>query len=91
VRQPEAITDWKADVHEAAVVAEPHEKWGERPSAFVVLKPNSKWREKPKHFHEELKRYLKPRLAGFAIPENTRVVEELEKTSTGKGEFRHVC
>ncbi|BGP28698.1 hypothetical protein JCM10296v2_000434 [Rhodotorula toruloides] len=74
------------DVHECAVVARPHEKWGERPHAFVVLKPGSKWHGKHAEFETELKTFGRKKLSAFAVPEWIEVVapEELPKTSTGK-------
>ena len=65
------------DVLEAAVIAIPDEKWGERPKAFVTLKPGSDLSE------DELIAFSRETLAGFKAPS---VIEfgELPKTSTGK-------
>lgn len=65
-------------VLEAAVVAIPHEKWGERPKAFVVLKPDMTV-EPP-----ELIDFVKSRLARFKAPDTVDIVDQLPKTSTGK-------
>jgi fatty-acyl-CoA synthase len=64
-------------VLEAAVVAMPHEKWGEVPKAFVSLKPGENATE------EEVVEFCRARLAHFKCP---KAVEfgELPKTSTGK-------
>src|SRR5215210_6859293 len=64
-------------VMEAAVVAIPDEKWGERPKAFVVLK---KGREAT---GEEIIDFCKEHIARFKAP---AAVEfgDLPKTSTGK-------
>jgi fatty-acyl-CoA synthase len=63
-------------VSEAAVVARPDAKWGEVPVAFVTaldaVDP------------EELRAFLRSRLAGFKVPKAIEVVEELPKTGTGK-------
>jgi fatty-acyl-CoA synthase len=67
------------DVYECAVVAAPHEKWGEVPVAVVVRKPGSELTS------EELMEFLQERLGKFKLP---RVIEfsdeQLPKTGTGK-------
>ncbi|MCB1759895.1 MAG: acyl-CoA synthetase [Gammaproteobacteria bacterium] len=65
------------DVTAAAVVAMPHEKWGETPCAFVETTPDSQVTE------VELVDWCKQTLAGFKVP-RTIVFQELPKTSTGK-------
>lgn len=66
------------EVMEAAVVARPHEKWGETPCAFVTLKPNA-----PKLSEQDIVDYCRDNLASFKIPKNV-VFGPLPKTSTGK-------
>jgi fatty-acyl-CoA synthase len=65
------------DVLECAVVAIPHEKWGEVPKAFVALREGASLSE------QELIDFTRERLAHFKCP---KAVEfgELPKTSTGK-------
>ncbi len=65
------------DVQTAAVVAEPHERWGEVPCAFVELRPGSTATE------EDILAFCKERLAGFKSPKRV-VLTEIPKTSTGK-------
>ena len=64
-------------VMEAAVVAIPDEKWGERPKAFVVLKNGQEATE------DEIIEFCKEHIARFKAP---AAVEfgDLPKTSTGK-------
>jgi len=64
-------------VMEAAVVAIPDEKWGERPKAFVVLKQGEEATE------EEIIDFCKEHIARFKAP---AAIEfgDLPKTSTGK-------
>lgn len=64
-------------VLEAAVVARPDVKWGERPLAFVALKPGMQLSE------NDLLSFARTRLAGFKIP-SAIVFGELPKTATGK-------
>jgi len=66
-------------VFECAVVAAPHDQWGEVPAAIVVLKPGCFLTR------EELLAFLGERLGKFKLP---RIVEfstdQLPKTGTGK-------
>jgi fatty-acyl-CoA synthase len=64
-------------VLECAVVAMPHERWGEVPKAFVALRADASVTE------DELIAFCRERLAHFKCP---KAVEfgELPKTSTGK-------
>jgi fatty-acyl-CoA synthase len=64
-------------VMEAAVVARPDEKWGERPCAFVTLKPGRNASA------EEILGFCREKLARFKVPK-TVVFGPLPKTSTGK-------
>jgi fatty-acyl-CoA synthase len=65
------------DVHLAAVVAKPDDKWGEVPCAFVELKPGAQPDE------AALIAFARETLAGFKSPKRV-VFQELPKTSTGK-------
>jgi fatty-acyl-CoA synthase len=64
-------------VMEAAVVAIPDEKWGERPKAFVTLKKGREATE------QEIIDYCKERIARFKAPAAVEFTD-LPKTSTGK-------
>jgi acyl-CoA synthetase (AMP-forming)/AMP-acid ligase II len=65
-------------VQEVAVVGLPHERWGEAPCAFVVLKSGATATE------DELRDFVRARLAHFKVPQSFRFVAELPKTATGK-------
>jgi fatty-acyl-CoA synthase len=65
-------------VAEAAVIAMPHEKWGERPLACVVLKPG---KEAPP---EELNALLAKTFAKWQLPDRYDFIAEIPRTSTGK-------
>ncbi|MER6423312.1 long-chain fatty acid--CoA ligase [Streptomyces sp. NPDC001137] len=68
------------DVAEAAVVAVPDEKWGERPLATVVLK------EGATADFETLRTFLadEGHVAKWQLPERWAVLESVPKTSVGK-------
>jgi fatty-acyl-CoA synthase len=65
-------------VLEAAVVGLPDAKWGEAPHAFVVLKPEGTATS------DELRAFMRDRLAHFKCPHSFTFVHELPKTATGK-------
>ncbi|MEW1644537.1 MULTISPECIES: long-chain fatty acid--CoA ligase [unclassified Streptomyces] len=68
------------DVTEAAVVAVPDEKWGERPLATVVL------REGSTADFTSLRAFLaeEGKIAKWQLPERWTVIESVPKTSVGK-------
>jgi fatty-acyl-CoA synthase len=65
------------DVLEAAVVAMPDEKWGERPKGYVTLRPGASLTE------DQLIAFSRESLPGFKAPSAIEF-GELPKTSTGK-------
>jgi fatty-acyl-CoA synthase len=65
-------------VAEAAVIAVPDDKWGERPLAAVVL------REGASATGDELREFLGQRFAKWWLPERIEFVAEIPKTSVGK-------
>jgi fatty-acyl-CoA synthase len=73
-----------ADVAEAAVIAFPHPRWGERPAAFVV--PVSGAEPSP----EELKEFLRRTVARWWVPDVIELVPELPRTGVGKHDKRRL-
>ncbi len=65
-------------VLEVAVVAAPHEKWGETPVALVVLKEGQGLAE------QELVSYLRTKLARFKVPKLIEFRDCLPKGGAGK-------
>ncbi|MED3662269.1 long-chain-fatty-acid--CoA ligase [Ureibacillus terrenus] len=65
-------------VKEAAVIAVPHEKWGETPHAIVVLKEGHSVTE------QELIDFTRSKLAHFKAIKSASFVDELPKTASGK-------
>lgn len=61
----------------AAVVAMPHEKWGETPCAFIELAPGASATA------EELTQHCRENLAAYKIPRRF-IFEGIPRTSTGK-------
>ena len=67
-----------ASVAEAAVIAIPDERWGERPMAVVVL------REGTEAAPEQLREHLAQHFAKWQLPERFEFVEAIPRTATGK-------
>ncbi len=65
-------------IQEVAVVGKPSEKWGESPHAFIVLRAGATATA------DELKTFVRGRLAHFKCPQEFQFVLELPKTATGK-------
>jgi fatty-acyl-CoA synthase len=65
-------------VAEVAVVGMPHDKWGETPVAFVTPRPGETVEP------DALVAFARERLAGFKVPRDIQVRDELPKTATGK-------
>ena len=66
------------DVVEAAVIAVPDERWGERPCACVVRREGSDFDA------GELRDHLGERVAKWWVPERFEFIDEVPKTSVGK-------
>jgi fatty-acyl-CoA synthase len=66
------------DVVEAAVIAVPDERWGERPCACVVRRPDSGLDA------DRIRAHLADRVAKWWIPDRIEFIDEVPKTSVGK-------
>ena len=66
-------------IAEAAVIAIPHEKWGERPLACVVFKPGRS--VTPAELGAHL---LQHGFAKWQLPDRYEVIDAIPRTSTGK-------
>lgn len=87
-REVEEVLYTRPEVLECAVVGLPDDEYGERVTAFIIQ------REGHQVNPSTLKDFLKARLAGFKVPKEFVVVEELPKSSTGKllkRELRNGC
>jgi fatty-acyl-CoA synthase len=65
-------------VAEAAVIAIPDERWGERPLAVVVI------REGAEADPEELREHLSHQHAKWQLPDRFEFIDEIPRTATGK-------
>jgi long-chain acyl-CoA synthetase len=77
-REIEEILYTHPDVMEAAVVGVPHSDLGEEVAAAVVLRQGACVTP------EELKQFVKERVAPYKYPRNIHLVKELPKSHTGK-------
>ncbi|MBU0460103.1 MAG: acetate--CoA ligase [Nanoarchaeota archaeon] len=68
-------------IAEAAVIGKPDALLGEIIKAFVVLAKDYK---PSKNFTEEIKKFVKKRLAGHAYPKEIEIRKDLPKTRSGK-------
>ena len=66
------------DVVEAAVIGVPHPKWDERPLLVVVPRKDAR------PTRDALLDFLKPKVAGWWLPDDVVFVEEIPHTATGK-------
>jgi long-chain acyl-CoA synthetase len=77
-REIEEVLHEHPDVMEAAVIGIPHDELGEEVGAAVVLKPGSE--ADP----EEIKSYVKARVAAYKYPRRVWLLDALPKGPTGK-------
>lgn len=71
-------------VLEAAVIAVPHDKWGETPHAYVVTRQGHTLTE------QQLIAFCREKLAHFKAVTSATFVEELPKTASGKIQKVHL-
>src|SRR5205807_1456628 len=72
-------------VADAAVFGVPDEDFGQRLAAFVVPKPGTSVSE------DDLKPFVKERLARYKVPREIAFVDQLPRTSTGKLKRRELA
>ena len=65
---------------EAAVIGLPHPRWDERPVVYAVPRPEFK----DKVTQDEIKEFLKEKVAKWWLPDEVRFIDEVPKTSVGK-------
>lgn len=77
-REIEEVLYQHPAVLEGAVIGRPHEDLGEEVAALVVLRPGFEADE------NDIRRFVKDRVAPYKHPRIVRIVEDLPKTHTGK-------
>jgi acyl-CoA synthetase (AMP-forming)/AMP-acid ligase II len=77
-REVEEVLFAHPDVLKAAVLGIPDPKWGEKVTAAVILRPG---RQATK---EEIRGFLKERLAGYKVPKAVYFVAEFPESGAGK-------
>lgn len=65
-------------IKEAAVVARPDIRWGERPVLVVQLKPGAGFSL------DDMQEHFKGRISKWSVPDDVIIVDELPHTATGK-------
>ena len=68
------------EVLEAAVIAIPHERWGERPLACVVPKSDAYGKLEK----SDILDFIRDRFASWWMPDDVVFIDEIPKTSVGK-------
>jgi O-succinylbenzoic acid--CoA ligase len=72
----EAVLREHPAVEDAGVFARPHPEWGEAVTARVVLRHDAS--------EQELRAFVRERLAGFKVPKTIEIADELPRTPSGK-------
>ena len=75
----EAVLDRHPALRESRVLGRAHAHLGEIPVAEIVVEPGQEPPDKA-----SLARFCREQLPGYKVPREFRVVEELERTSSGK-------
>jgi malonyl-CoA/methylmalonyl-CoA synthetase len=75
------------EIAEAAVVAVPSGKWGQKVGAIVILKPTAAGKGGKKWGPMDMRRALKDRLANYKIPQVMKVVDDIPKNAMGKSKL----
>jgi long-chain acyl-CoA synthetase len=77
-REVEEVIYERPEVRECAVIGLPDKEWGERVAAYIIAKPGKTINT------DELKTFLKSRLAPFKVPKEFNIVTEFPLSPTGK-------
>jgi long-chain acyl-CoA synthetase len=77
-REVEEVLYTRPEVQECAVIGLPDPEWGERVTAYIIPQPGKTINK------DELKSFLKTRLAPFKVPKEFHAVSELPKSPAGK-------
>jgi acyl-CoA synthetase (AMP-forming)/AMP-acid ligase II len=78
----EAAIKSHPDVYDCLVVGVPDERWGSRVAAVVQLRPGRTVTL------EEIQSHCRSRIAGYKVPRQLTVVERIERSPSGKPDYR---
>ena len=78
----EAVVKGHPDVFDAVVVGVPDERWGERVVAVVKPAPGTTPRL------DDVQAYCRDKLAGYKVPRDICVVDEIVRSPAGKTDYR---
>lgn len=78
VRPVRALKHGHPDVAEAAAIAVPDEKWGERP--LLVIVPKNGFTPTP----EALRSFYQGKVSGWSVPDRVVIADSLPHGATGK-------
>ncbi|MFI0449051.1 acyl-CoA synthetase [Actinomadura sp. 6N118] len=70
------------DVYDVVVVGLPDERFGQRVSAVIAPRPGTS------PTLEDLTGFLRGRLAGYKLPRQIRLVDEVQRTAVGKSDYK---
>jgi len=71
-------------IAEAAVVAVPSSKWGQKVGVIVILKPGQEGKGGKRWGPMDMRRALRDRLANYKIPQVMKVVDDIPRNAMGK-------
>ena len=74
------------EIEEAAVVAVPSGKWGQKVGVVIILKKGAEGKRGP-WGPMDMRRALKERLAAYKIPQLMKVVDEIPRNAMGKSKL----
>ena len=75
------------EIAEAAVLAVPSGKWGQKVGAVLILNPGAEGKGGRPWGPMDMRRALRDRLANYKIPQVMTVVDEIPKNAMGKSKF----
>jgi acyl-CoA synthetase (AMP-forming)/AMP-acid ligase II len=70
------------DVFDVVVVGVPDERWGERVTAVVKARPGTS------PTVEELAEHARQHIAGYKVPRELHLVDEVVRSPSGKADYR---
>jgi malonyl-CoA/methylmalonyl-CoA synthetase len=74
------------EIADAAVLAVPSGKWGQKVGAVIVLRTGMTGKDGKRWGPMDMRRALRDRLANYKIPQVMKIVDEIPKNAMGKGE-----